>query len=98
MIPRHLARLFEALASGAITPDAAAKEMEAHQGFADTGGFAHVDLHRRDLDRSRPLIDVMFFISFFPHLVAGPVGNSAQQSATGYYGYQDWTVIAAWFH
>ncbi|WP_337176348.1 nickel pincer cofactor biosynthesis protein LarB [Paludisphaera sp.] len=48
MIPRHLARLFEALASGAITPDAAAKEMEAHQGFADTGGFAHVDLHRRD--------------------------------------------------
>ena len=32
-----------------------------------------VDLHRGDLDRARPLIDVMFFISFFPHLVAGPI-------------------------
>jgi NCAIR mutase (PurE)-related protein len=48
MIPRHLAQLFEALASGAITPDVAAKEMEAHQGFAEAGGFAHVDLHRRN--------------------------------------------------
>ncbi|HEX2886792.1 MBOAT family protein [Vineibacter terrae] len=36
-----------------------------------------VDLHRRDLDRSRPLIDVMFFISFFPHLVAGPIVRAA---------------------
>lgn len=48
MIPRHLAQLFEALASGAITPDTAAKEVEARQGFAEAGGFAHVDLHRRD--------------------------------------------------
>ena len=36
-----------------------------------------VDLHRGDLDRSRPLIDVMFFISFFPHLVAGPIVRAA---------------------
>ena len=32
-----------------------------------------VDLYRRDLDRSRPLLDVMMFISFFPHLIAGPI-------------------------
>ena len=32
-----------------------------------------VDLYRGDLDRARPLVDVMFFISFFPHLVAGPI-------------------------
>jgi Tol biopolymer transport system component len=32
-----------------------------------------------------------------PHLVAGPVGNSAQQAATGYYGYQDWQILAAWY-
>ncbi len=36
-----------------------------------------VDLHRGDLDRSRKLIDVMFFISFFPHLVAGPIVRAA---------------------
>jgi alginate O-acetyltransferase complex protein AlgI len=36
-----------------------------------------VDLYRGDLDRSRPLIDVMFFISFFPHLVAGPIVRAA---------------------
>ncbi|MFM9941712.1 MAG: MBOAT family O-acyltransferase [Hyphomicrobiaceae bacterium] len=36
-----------------------------------------VDLYRRDLDRARPLIDVMFFISFFPHLVAGPIVRAA---------------------
>lgn len=36
-----------------------------------------VDLHRGDLDRARPLIDVMFFISFFPHLVAGPIVRAA---------------------
>ena len=36
-----------------------------------------VDLNRGDLDRARPLIDVMFFISFFPHLVAGPIVRAA---------------------
>src|SRR5262245_7574359 len=36
-----------------------------------------VDLYRGDLDRPRPLIDVMFFISFFPHLVAGPIVRAA---------------------
>lgn len=36
-----------------------------------------VDLHRGDLDRARPLVDVMFFISFFPHLVAGPIVRAA---------------------
>src|SRR5581483_4398690 len=36
-----------------------------------------VDLFRGDLDRPRPLIDVMFFISFFPHLVAGPIVRAA---------------------
>ena len=36
-----------------------------------------VDLHRGDLDRPRPLIDVMLFISFFPHLVAGPIVRAA---------------------
>lgn len=36
-----------------------------------------VDLFRGDLDRARPLIDVMFFISFFPHLVAGPIVRAA---------------------
>lgn len=36
-----------------------------------------VDLYRGDLDRARPLIDVMFFISFFPHLVAGPIVRAA---------------------
>lgn len=32
-----------------------------------------VDLYRGDLDRPRPFVDVMLFISFFPHLVAGPI-------------------------
>jgi alginate O-acetyltransferase complex protein AlgI len=32
-----------------------------------------VDLYRGDLDRPRPFLDVMLFISFFPHLVAGPI-------------------------
>ncbi len=36
-----------------------------------------VDLHRGDLDRARPLIDVLFFISFFSHLVAGPIVRAA---------------------
>ena len=36
-----------------------------------------VDLYRGELDRPRPLIDVMFFISFFPHLVAGPIVRAA---------------------
>lgn len=36
-----------------------------------------VDIYRGDLDRPRPLIDVMFFISFFPHLVAGPIVRAA---------------------
>jgi alginate O-acetyltransferase complex protein AlgI len=36
-----------------------------------------VDLFRGDLDRPRRLIDVMFFISFFPHLVAGPIVRAA---------------------
>ena len=36
-----------------------------------------VDLYRGALDRPRPLIDVMFFISFFPHLVAGPIVRAA---------------------
>ena len=36
-----------------------------------------VDLHRGDLDRASPLVDVMFFISFFPHLVAGPIVRAA---------------------
>lgn len=36
-----------------------------------------VDLYRGDLDRPRPLVDVMFFISFFPHLVAGPIVRAA---------------------
>lgn len=36
-----------------------------------------VDLYRGDLDRARPLVDVMFFISFFPHLVAGPIVRAA---------------------
>lgn len=30
-------------------------------------------------------------------LVAGPVGNLAQPAANGYYGYQDWQAIAAWY-
>jgi alginate O-acetyltransferase complex protein AlgI len=37
-----------------------------------------VDLYRRDLDLARPLIDVMFFISFFPHLVAGPIVRASK--------------------
>jgi len=36
-----------------------------------------VDLYRGDLDRPRGLLDVMFFISFFPHLVAGPIVRAA---------------------
>lgn len=36
-----------------------------------------VDLFRGDLDRPRPLLDVMLFISFFPHLVAGPIVRAA---------------------
>ncbi|MGE0202057.1 MAG: MBOAT family protein [Hyphomicrobiaceae bacterium] len=36
-----------------------------------------VDLYRGDLDRPRGLVDVMFFISFFPHLVAGPIVRAA---------------------
>lgn len=47
MIPRHLAHLFEALAAGEISPEKAAQALEAQQGFAETGGFAHVDLHRK---------------------------------------------------
>ena len=37
-----------------------------------------VDLYRRDLDRARPLVDVMMFISFFPHLVAGPIVRASK--------------------
>jgi D-alanyl-lipoteichoic acid acyltransferase DltB (MBOAT superfamily) len=37
-----------------------------------------VDLYRGDLDRPRSLIDVMFFISFFPHLVAGPIVRASR--------------------
>ena len=37
-----------------------------------------VDLYRGDLDRSRPLVDVMMFISFFPHLVAGPIVRASK--------------------
>ena len=37
-----------------------------------------VDLYRRDLDRARPLIDVMLFISFFAHLVAGPIVRASK--------------------
>ena len=36
-----------------------------------------VDLYRGDLDRPRPFVDVMLFISFFPHLVAGPIVRAA---------------------
>jgi D-alanyl-lipoteichoic acid acyltransferase DltB (MBOAT superfamily) len=36
-----------------------------------------VDLHRGDLDQPRPFVDVMLFISFFPHLVAGPIVRAA---------------------
>lgn len=36
-----------------------------------------VDLYRGDLDRARGLIDVAFFLSFFPHLVAGPIVRAA---------------------
>jgi D-alanyl-lipoteichoic acid acyltransferase DltB (MBOAT superfamily) len=36
-----------------------------------------VDLYRGDLDRPRPVVDVMLFISFFPHLVAGPIVRAA---------------------
>jgi len=32
-----------------------------------------VDLYRGHLDRARGFIDVAFFLSFFPHLVAGPI-------------------------
>jgi D-alanyl-lipoteichoic acid acyltransferase DltB (MBOAT superfamily) len=32
-----------------------------------------VDIYRGDLDRPRPLLDVMLFISFFAHLIAGPI-------------------------
>jgi D-alanyl-lipoteichoic acid acyltransferase DltB (MBOAT superfamily) len=32
-----------------------------------------VDIHRGDLDRPRSLLDVMLFISFFAHLIAGPI-------------------------
>jgi alginate O-acetyltransferase complex protein AlgI len=32
-----------------------------------------VDVYRGDLDRPRGLLDVGFFLSFFPHLVAGPI-------------------------
>lgn len=48
MIPRHLAQLFQAVATGELTPEKAAQALEAHQGFAETGGFAHVDLHRHN--------------------------------------------------
>lgn len=49
MIPHHLAQLFEALAAGKTTPEKAAQAFESQQqGFAETGGFAHVDLHRRN--------------------------------------------------
>lgn len=37
-----------------------------------------VDLYRGDLDRPRPLIDVMVFISFFAHLVAGPIVRASK--------------------
>jgi D-alanyl-lipoteichoic acid acyltransferase DltB (MBOAT superfamily) len=37
-----------------------------------------VDLYRGDLDRSRPLIDVMLFISFFAHLIAGPIVRASK--------------------
>jgi alginate O-acetyltransferase complex protein AlgI len=37
-----------------------------------------VDVWRRDLDRARPFIDVMMFISFFPHLVAGPIVRASK--------------------
>jgi alginate O-acetyltransferase complex protein AlgI len=37
-----------------------------------------VDLYRGDLDRSRPLIDVMMFISFFAHLIAGPIVRASK--------------------
>ncbi|MBN9086457.1 MAG: MBOAT family protein [Reyranella sp.] len=36
-----------------------------------------VDLYRGDLDRPRRFVDVMLFISFFPHLVAGPIVRAA---------------------
>ncbi len=36
-----------------------------------------VDVYRGSLDRPRPLLDVMLFISFFPHLVAGPIVRAA---------------------
>jgi len=37
-----------------------------------------VDLYRGDLDRSRPLIDVALFISFFAHLIAGPIVRASK--------------------
>lgn len=37
-----------------------------------------VDLYRGDLDRPRPLLDVMVFISFFAHLVAGPIVRASK--------------------
>ncbi|HTR88036.1 MAG TPA: MBOAT family O-acyltransferase [Reyranella sp.] len=37
-----------------------------------------VDLYRGDLDRARPLIDVMMFISFFAHLIAGPIVRASK--------------------
>ncbi len=68
MIPKHLAHLFQALASGAITPEAAAREMESRLGFAEAGGFAHVDVHRRDR-------------CGFPEVVFG-LGKTAEQIET----------------
>ena len=40
-----------------------------------------VDLYRGDLDRPRPFVDVMLFISFFPHLVAGPIVRASRVPA-----------------
>ena len=37
-----------------------------------------VDLYRGDLDRPRALLDVMVFISFFAHLVAGPIVRASK--------------------
>ncbi|ACA18968.1 membrane bound O-acyl transferase MBOAT family protein [Methylobacterium sp. 4-46] len=37
-----------------------------------------VDVHRRTIPASRSLLDLMLYVSFFPHLVAGPIVRAAE--------------------
>ncbi|MBY0296186.1 MAG: MBOAT family protein [Methylobacterium sp.] len=37
-----------------------------------------VDVHRRKVEASRSLVDLLLYIAFFPHLVAGPIVRAAE--------------------